>query len=572
MAAEKKIHPPRIHKLPASLANQIAAGEVIERPASVVKELLENSLDAGATTIQIDIEKGGSRQIRVSDNGHGIHPDDIQLALEQHATSKLREQADLQGISSLGFRGEALPSIASVSQFKLVSRCADMEQAWSVRVDQWADKFECLPAAHPVGTSIEVNHLFHVTPARRKFLSSERTEYAHILEMVRRLALANADVSLRLRHNDKQVLYCPNTQGDPAERMAAIMGSGFGQKARFVNDSDRRMRLWGWLGSPGQSRNQSDRQYFYLNGRMIRDRRVNHAIRLAYKSLLPPGRYPCYVLYLEMDAAAADVNVHPSKHEVRFRQARNVHDFIYASVQGELSKGAGLALDAAGKSSYALPSPPTFYKRTGDLAERSGHYAALMNSRQDRGLLADRPQSGYPIAQLQGRFIITALEQGFGLIDVRSARRHIARARLQNPQSVRQRPLLVPLTLSLSQAEVERLTAAIGLLQQYGLILEAVSLTAIMIRAMPLVLQDADIQHLLTDILQVLDKNNSVQLVDVMAAHAADIEEDKIEVSESLNLLRSLDELGLGIDDQKNSTIGRCLTLEDFAALLSRDA
>ncbi len=563
--------PARINRLPASLANQIAAGEVIERPASVVKELLENSLDAAATSIQLDIEKGGAQQIRVSDNGHGIHPDDMQLAMERHATSKLREQADLERINSLGFRGEALPSMASVSQFKLISRRLGMEQAWAVVVDPLSNKLERMPAAHPVGTTIEVSNLFHVTPARRRFLGSERTEFLHILAMVRRLALADTDVSLRLRHNGKQVLYCPDTRGDPAARMAAIMGAAFSQQAILVEHADKNMRIWGWLGLSELARNQSDRQYFYLNGRTIRDRRVNHAIRLAYAPLLPPGRYPSYVLYLEMDLAAADVNVHPTKHEVRFRQARDVHDFIYASLDRGLKQGVALSLNEEANNAYAPPplsALPPSYKNTGGLAECSGNYAALMQPRTDKDLLAGVPQAGRPLVQLGGRFILSELAAGFGLIDVKAARRHIAKVRLQAAREVKQRPLLVPVTLTFSADAVQRLSDAARSLQQYGLVLEAVSSTSIMLRALPRVLQDADIPSLLADVLKALDHNGLEALPAVMAEHAGDIEEDRLDMAEMLALLRALEDVGLDIHAKAASGIGRVLTWEDLAGLL----
>ena len=569
MDADKKTRLARIHKLPDSLANQIAAGEVVERPASVVKELLENSFDAGATSIQVDVQKGGTQQIRVTDDGCGIHPDDIQLALERHATSKLHERSDLQRIHSLGFRGEALPSIASVSQFKLISRSSDSDQGSSIVIDALSNKAELAPAAHSVGTTIEVNNLFHVTPARRKFLSSERTEFLHILEMCRRMALANADVSLRLKHNDKQVLYCPLAHSDPAARVVSIMGSSFGEKALFMDYSDKNMRLWGWAGLSDLARNQSDRQYFYLNGRVIRDKRVNHAIRLAYESLIPPGRYPAYVLYLEMDVAAVDVNVHPTKYEVRFRHARDVHDFIYASLFSGLTQESDLIVGEAMQNSQEQSYVPALHKNTRGIAEASREYSSLVSARKTGDMLSEIPKLGYPLAQLRGHFILTELEEGFGLIDIKAARKYIAKIRLQDIDGVTERPLLVPVNLSFSEEQVALVQGAAELLQQYGLVLEAASPTSIMVKSIPLVLQEADIQSLITDVLYNLDKNQPDNLPGILCEHANDIESEKLEMSEVFSLLRTLEDISVDILSEKVPEVWKRLTLQDFAGLLN---
>ncbi len=339
---------PRINRLSASLISQIAAGEVIERPASVVKELVENSLDAGAARIEIDIEQGGSRLIRVRDNGCGIHPEDMSLALESHATSKLHNADDLAAIRSLGFRGEALSSIASVSRFSLTSRMAEADQGWSL--SPAAGPAGPVPAAHGTGTTVEVRDLFQSMPARRKFLRTERTEFLHILEMVKRLALSRFDLDLRLQHNRRRVLHCPPAEQDGERRIRDILGAAFVREAVPVEAHSDGMRLRGRLGGPGQARNQSDRQYFCLNGRMIRDKRLGHAVRTALDASVPEGRYPSYVLHLDVDPAVVDVNVHPTKQEVRFRRPRDVHDFIYAAVGEALraSRGRSGAV-AAGK-------------------------------------------------------------------------------------------------------------------------------------------------------------------------------------------------------------------------------
>ncbi|MEE9575008.1 MAG: DNA mismatch repair endonuclease MutL, partial [Gammaproteobacteria bacterium] len=311
----------RIHKLSTALANQIAAGEVIERPASVVKELLENSLDAGASEIKLDIRKGGRLMISIQDNGCGIHPDDLALALAQHATSKLATQADLERINSLGFRGEALSSIASVSRLKLSSRIANQDHGWSIDATQGDLSSEQVPTGMTVGTSVEVRDLFFNTPARRKFLRTDNTEFFHIREIVRRVALSRFDVSFHLKHNDKTILQCSGQNGNMAERIQAIFGKSFLSRADELNFDRNGLRLWGWFGHPEIARSQVDQQYFYLNGRVIRDKQVNHAIRMATQDHFYTGKHAVYVLFLEMDAANVDVNVHPAKHEVRFRQA-----------------------------------------------------------------------------------------------------------------------------------------------------------------------------------------------------------------------------------------------------------
>ena len=299
----------RIQSLPVQLANQIAAGEVVARPASVVKELLENSIDAGADQIELELEHGGIRLIKVLDNGRGIHRDDMKLALAPHATSKVYSQQELEQILSLGFRGEALASIASVSRFKLSSRMEDAEQGWELE----AGGKEPIPSPLPRGTLVEVRDLFHNTPARRKFLRSERTEFLHIEEVVKNLALSRFDIAFTLLHNGRQVLRLRQAEGEVQQgrRVGEILGKGFLREALQLGFEAAGMRLWGWLARPDASRSQSDKQFFYLNGRMVRDKLINHAVRLAHQAVLEPGRHPAYALYLEVDPRGVDVNVHP---------------------------------------------------------------------------------------------------------------------------------------------------------------------------------------------------------------------------------------------------------------------
>ena len=327
-----------IEILPAQLANQIAAGEVVERPASVIKELVENSLDAGATTIKIQIEKGGSKRIKISDNGSGISKDELSLALSRHATSKIKTLNDLEGISSLGFRGEALASISSVSRLTLTSKPENQESAWQASAEGRDMAVDIKPAAHPTGTTNDVQDLFFNTPARRKFLRTDKTEFTHIEEVIKRIALACLDVTFVLIHNDKLVRQyrAASTKAQCAKRVAQVCGQKFIEHAIEVECQHDDLHFSGWLAKPSFARNQNDLCYSYVNGRMMRDKLINHAIRQAYSDLLPPDTYPAFVLFLTLNHRDVDVNVHPAKHEVRFHQGRYIHDFIFSVCQKAL--------------------------------------------------------------------------------------------------------------------------------------------------------------------------------------------------------------------------------------------
>lgn len=367
-----------IHILPPQLANQIAAGEVVERPASVVKELVENSLDAGATRIDIDIERGGAKLIRIRDNGCGIGKEDLSLALARHATSKISSLEDLEAILSMGFRGEALASISSVSRLILTSRTAEQNEAWQAYAEGRDMAVTIKPAAHPVGSTLEVLDLFYNTPARRKFMRTEKTEFGHIDEVVRRIALARFDVAINLSHNGK-LMRQYRAAPDPSQherRLASICGPAFLQHALAISWQHGDLTIRGWVADPAASRTLSEMQYCYVNNRMMRDRLINHAIRQAYQDLLKDDQQPAYVLYLDIDPHQVDVNVHPAKHEVRFHQARLVHDFIYQAVTTVLQQAASPVLNinedgeeieaprwqpenrvAAGGNKYAQPEP-----------------------------------------------------------------------------------------------------------------------------------------------------------------------------------------------------------------------
>jgi len=354
-----------IQLLPTQLANQIAAGEVVERPASVIKELVENSLDAGATDITIEIEKGGSRRILIRDNGKGIPEQELTLALSRHATSKITTLDDLEAIMSLGFRGEALASISSVSRLRLVSRTAEQDSAFSAFCEGRDMAVTIEPAAHPIGTSVDVEDLFFNTPARRKFLRTEKTEFGHIEEVVRRIALAYPRVSFRLNHNGQPVRHYPALRGnaEPLTRIGRIVGKRFADEAIYLEQEYGELSIKGWLSPPEACRHQNDVQYFYVNERMMRDRLLNHAVRQAYGELLADDRQPSFVLYLTLPARDVDVNVHPAKHEVRFHQSRQVHDFVLTTLRDALAQvesGFSSFEHAPVSHHYTAPDPSRF--------------------------------------------------------------------------------------------------------------------------------------------------------------------------------------------------------------------
>ncbi|MEL0611201.1 DNA mismatch repair endonuclease MutL [Vibrio echinoideorum] len=364
--------------LPARLANQIAAGEVVERPASVVKELVENSLDSGATRIDIDIEKGGAKMIRVRDNGKGIVKDELALALSRHATSKIHTLDDLEAIVSLGFRGEALASISSVARLTMTSRPATQDQAWAAHSEGRDMQVKLQPAAHPIGTSVEVLDLFFNTPARRKFLRTEKTEFTHIDELLKRIALSRFDVTINLRHNGKMIRQyrAAKTDVQAEKRIAAVCGNAFVRHMLKIELEHQGLKLHGWITTPEGARQQSDLQYCYVNGRMMRDKLINHAIRQSYETSLRPDQFATYVLFIELDPHQVDVNVHPAKHEVRFHQARLVHDFIYQALSDGLAQS---------KQINAVP-----------IKQSAFHQSEAMNYQQDNAIPESSDATSYP--------------------------------------------------------------------------------------------------------------------------------------------------------------------------------
>jgi DNA mismatch repair protein MutL len=514
----------RINLLPVQLANQIAAGEVVERPSSVAKELLENSLDAGAGRIEIDVEEGGIRLIRLRDDGHGIHRDDLALALSRHATSKIRSFDDLVTVRSLGFRGEALPSISSVARLTLTSRTADGERGWQLGNDGTAPA----PAAHPAGTTVEVRDLFFNTPARRKFLRAARTELGHLEEVVKRIALSRFDVTLQLRHDGRVIhnLNAAATERERARRVAVLCGGNFIDNALAVEFEVGALRLWGWIGLPTFSRGQADLQYFYVNGRVVRDRLVAHAVRQAYQDVLYHGRHPAFVLYLELPPEEVDVNVHPTKHEVRFREGRRVHDFLFRGLHDALAQVRPAAATPMREESLpaGVTQPPPAYPASSpfrpamqsdiplQVREQIAAYAALhpvpAAGETDPAVETERGHEdlplGYAVAQLHGVYILAENRQGLVLVDMHAAHERIVYERLKQAHAeggIVSQPLLVPVNLSVTVQEADLADEYQALFQELGFEVNRIAPGSLAVRSVPAVLREADAAQLVRDVL-----------------------------------------------------------------------
>ncbi|RRQ22657.1 DNA mismatch repair endonuclease MutL [Thiohalobacter thiocyanaticus] len=533
-----------IRLLPPQLINQIAAGEVVERPASVIKELLENSLDAGARQIEIDVEQGGKRLLRVRDDGTGIPRDELALALSRHATSKIASLEELEQVASLGFRGEALPSIASVSRLSLSSRALDADTGWTVEADG-SERIEApRPAAHPVGTSVEVRELFFNTPARRKFLRTDTTEYKHIEDVVRRLAMSRFSVGLTLRHNRKQVFRLPpaGTQEEAARRLARLCGAPFVDHSLYVSQQTGELRLSGWVGLPTFSRSQADLQYFFVNGRMVRDKLITHAVRQAYQDVLYHGRHPAYVLYFELDPALVDVNVHPAKSEVRFRDSRAIHGFIFQALHQALAgvrpgQGQpGEAAFAAPAREPAAPSPaPTARHQQAiplQALEQVATYAALHPAAASVSGAAAMPETvadadavetpplGYALGQLHGIYILSQNARGLVLVDMHAAHERITYERLKTAHAetgIRSQPLLVPVTVSVSEREAALAESDPGVFRELGFEVDRLGPEQLVIRQVPTLLAGADAAALVRDVLSdLLEHGVSTRLREAM--------------------------------------------------------
>lgn len=541
----------RIEILSPRLANQIAAGEVVERPANVVKELLENSVDAGATRIEVDVEQGGVKLIRIRDNGFGIEKDDLPLSLSRHATSKIKNLDDLESVQSLGFRGEALASISSVSRLVLSSHEKDSELAWQVTAEGRDMAADVKPCAHPVGTTVEMRDLFFNTPARRKFLRTEKTEFNHLEEVIKRMALSRFDVGFQLRHNQKVIhsLRPCSSEFDQEKRIASLLSAQFMKEAVHIDMEAAGLKLWGWVGLPTYNRSQADMQYFFVNGRIVRDKLVAHAIRQAYQDVLYHGRHSVFVLYLELDPALVDVNVHPTKHEVRFRDGRLVHDFLFRTLHKVLgqvrpeAQGEEQAVDLraqqsvtgiqagefSGQNNMALaqntapsawsqnaaPSQNNF--AAGQVKEQMATYgqmhepaiSSMTQSVQPAAMPNDPnqvvPPLGYAVAQLHGIYILSQNEHGMVIVDMHAAHERITYERLKtayDEQGISSQPLLVPETIHVSQQQADIAEQYREDLGKLGFNLQRLGPESLVIREMPILLRNANSEALVVKLLE----------------------------------------------------------------------
>ncbi|WP_420827727.1 DNA mismatch repair endonuclease MutL [Halomonas binhaiensis] len=646
----------RIQVLDPRLANQIAAGEVVERPASVVKELVENAIDAGGSRIDIEVEVGGARLIRVRDDGCGIAEDDLPLSLSRHATSKIASLEELEGVASLGFRGEALASVSSVSRLELVSNVEDDPRGgWRVVAEGRNMEPRVTPAPHPRGTSVTVRDLFFNTPARRKFLRTEKTEFGHVEETFRRQALSRFDIGWTLRHNSKTLHQLPVAESveERERRLRSLLGKDFLGNALNLDIAAGGLRLWGWVGLPTHSRAQADQQYFFVNGRVVRDRLVAHAIRQAYRDVLFHGRHPVFVLYLEVDPTVVDVNVHPTKHEVRFRDGRMVHDFLFSSLHralGEARAGgerdAGqLASDQDGlevdPTTGEIKTPSTLARESGEasaqpawqqqpmalhprredatasvtpdrvrafmdgyrqlhpeheeslltpqpgapqvggraaevaLAERAGEYTARTlpaaqgsgprenRIQNDGGLPApsdpmaeedptQAPPLGFAVAQLHGIYILAQNAQGLVLVDMHAAHERIVYEHMKNQVhggALEAQPLLVPVSLAASPAEIETAESEREAFSRLGVELDAAGPETLLVRQLPALLSDADVEPLIRDMLSDLERYGRSdrieahinELLATMACHGSVRANRQLTIAEMNALLRDME-------------------------------
>ncbi|GHF02216.1 DNA mismatch repair endonuclease MutL [Thalassotalea profundi] len=534
-----------IEILPARLANQIAAGEVVERPASVVKELVENSLDAGATAIKIDIEKGGAKRIKISDNGCGIEKGELTLALSRHATSKIKDLHDLEGISSLGFRGEALASISSVSRLTLTSKPADQESAWQACAQGRDMEVTILPAAHSDGTTIDVVDLFFNTPARRKFLRTEKTEFSHIEEVIKRIALARFDVSFVLSHNGKIIRQyrTANNQQQYEKRVAQVCGQAFIDNALYLDCQHESLHLHGWMATPNFSRKQNDLCYSYVNGRMMRDKLINHAIRQAYSDSLPAETYPAFVLFLTLNVKEVDVNVHPAKHEVRFHQSRYVHDFIFSVCQQTLTTQYSSQTMPEEPSAEATTIEPysareqEYVNPIRQINEtRKSDYTVSTASFRNKELTSSKSNSVYqrlmtPLAEklsiesketartttevystssskmaiqwltfIEPNYILFKIEQNIRLISATFVAEVVTLNTLQQQweKGLVSQPLLLPIKFELSVDDSVRIGKYQEQLKHIGIVMDMISTTEIRIRQFPALLRQQNISQCFT--------------------------------------------------------------------------
>ena len=596
----------RIHLLSPRLANQIAAGEVVERPANIIKELVENSLDAGAQHIDVDAEQGGIKLLRVRDDGHGIGKDDLPLSLSRHATSKITTLDDLEAVGTMGFRGEALASISSVSRLTLTSREKGSDEAWQVKAEGRDMQAEVSPAAHPTGTTVEARDLFFNTPARRKFLRTEKTEFSHLEDTLKKLALSRYDVAFTLRHNNRVIhsLRPAARTIDREKRVATLLNPQFMDNAVHIETEGAGLTIEGWVGLPTFSRSQGDMQYFFVNGRAVRDKLVVHAIKQAYRDVLYHGRHPAFVLYLWLDPKLVDVNVHPTKHEVRFRDGRLVHDFIFRSLHRALADirpeqpTANLQPSAApaatgteagefqGQNRLDWQQPatervPFSTTADGSATSTAQNYSSgsfgqsFSDSRPGQGAVAeqlrsyeqlnqgapqplpessaeDLPPLGFAVAQLHGIYILAQNAHGLVVVDMHAAHERITYERLKvavDEQGVQSQPLLVPETLHVSEREADAAEQFSDEFRQFGVELARVSPESLMIRQIPVLLQQANVGQLITDMLSDLMEHGASdrilahrnELLSTMACHGSVRANRKLTLPEMNALLRDME-------------------------------
>ena len=566
----------RIHPLEPQLINQIAAGEVVERPASVLKELLENSLDAGSSKIEIDIEEGGKRLIRVRDNGHGIHREDLALALSRHATSKIASLEDLEQVVSMGFRGEALPSIASVSRLLVQSRTAQESSGWQVQGDGREKTADPEPVAQLPGTTIEVRDLFHNVPARRKFLRAESTEQKHLETVIQRIALSRPQVELVVRRKRKVLYHLRPAQSETQqlERLKVLLGEPFAQQLIGFDHAAAGLRLYGWIAEPTFSRSQADLQFFFVNGRAVRDRLLTHAVRQAYQDVLYHGRHPAFVLYLELEPVAVDVNAHPAKHEVRFRDSRLVHDFMFRTVHRVLAEQRPAADQPASAPLHSLPvtgsgyGTPQGHRQSSmplQVEEQLSHYRRLHGGSLSAAATAPVyeqadpeaevqtvPPLGFALAQLKGVYILAENEEGLVLVDMHAAHERISYEQLKcsyQEDGIRSQPLLVPLTLAVSRAEADEAEQRQAWFATLGFEIDRHGPEQLLLRQVPALLSDVDVEALVRDVLsdchshgrsrRIEDTIN--ELLSTMACHGSVRANRSLTIQEMNALLRDME-------------------------------
>lgn len=568
-----------IQTLPDHLVNQIAAGEVIERPASVLKELLENSLDAGSTDIQVEVVEGGLRRLRVRDNGAGITRDELVLALGRHATSKISELEDLERIATLGFRGEALPSIASVSRMRLASRTASDEHGYEVVVE--GGVFEPVaPVPHPPGTTVDVKDLFYNVPARRKFMRTTRTEFNHLDQIFVRIALSHFETAFTLTHNGRVIHQCAvaDSREKKEKRIASLLGDEFIGNCFHLRNDTNTLTLHGWAALPTFSRSQADRQYFFLNGRMVRDKVISHAVRLGYQDVLFHGRHPAYVLYLELDPAKVDVNAHPTKMEVRFRDSRAVHEFIFRTLEKTLSETrpggmqdaltseltAGRRLESMHQTVYTSQHLPLAgYANT---EQTMAAYAALRGdsvrsedvasynaatSPESDGHAADWPL-GTAVAQLHGIYILAQNASGMVIVDMHAAHERISYEQMKSQYAhggIQTQALLFPVAVAVSSREADLVDVQSEEFQQLGFDIDRSGPEQVTVRATPSILGQADSSALVSDVLADLAGDGDHRRIEqeinevlsTMACHGSVRANRKLTLDEMNALLRQME-------------------------------